>query len=227
HLRDTRYTNNDIYLDQIAMADVLVANKNDLATEQDRQAFDALVARSQPAKALVLRTEQGKIDWRLIAELVVEDDKATERSVEHADQHSHDDGHAHHHHAHTPNKTEQAPLSLAEGEERRRFSNQGFEHFTVGWLIAGEILFSLDALRHWFDQLENADDTVVGSPLVERAKGIINTDQGWFVVNWREGVLSEMPTRVLADSRLEIITSSEPNAEDLEQSLWRCRLNPT
>ena len=56
-----------------------------------------------------------------------------------------------------------------------------------------------------------------------RAKALIHTEQGHYVLNWRDGVLSEMPTRALEESRLEIITETTPDADALEMSLKNCR----
>ena len=108
-------------------------------------------------------------------------------------------------------------MALSQGEELRRLESHGEGHFSCGWLITGEWVFSLDALRHWFDQLESGENKVV------RAKALIRTEQGHFVLNWRDGVLSEMPTRPLEESRLELITETPPDSDALEMSLMKCR----
>lgn len=43
HLSDQRYLNSELFMDQIAVADVLVANKGDLCTQADKQHFDDFV----------------------------------------------------------------------------------------------------------------------------------------------------------------------------------------
>jgi hypothetical protein len=53
---------------------------------------------------------------------------------------------------------------------------------------------------------------------------LINTSDGCYVLNWRDGVLSEMPTRALEESRIEIITEVSPNADTLETALFACRV---
>ena len=196
HLSDSRYTDNDTFNDQIALADVLVANKSDLSTGADLAAFEALVQSARPEKAASVCTKQGAIDINLLA-LPTNPERLALKD------------HGHHHH---PSKDASAPVALQHGEEIRRLESHGEGHFSCGWLMTGEWVFSLDSLRHWFDQLDAV-----------RAKALIHTDHGHYVLNWRDGVMSEMPTRALEESRLEIITELQPDADTLEASLLRCR----
>lgn len=61
-LLDSRYTTHENFIDQIAMADVLVANKTDLATAEALQRFDELVDASEPPKCVVAKTRFGRLD---------------------------------------------------------------------------------------------------------------------------------------------------------------------
>ena len=201
HLKDSRYTDNDTFNDQITLADVLVANKTDLCSVDDRAAFDALAASATPPKAEIVLTQQGRLESSLL-ELPTNPERLQLK----------DRGHHHHH-----SKEPAAPVALEAGEEIRRLESHGQGHFSCGWLISGDWVFSLDALRHWFDQLDS------GETGVARAKALIHTEQGHYVLNWRDGVLSEMPTRALEESRLEIITETTPDADALEMSLKKCR----
>lgn len=201
HLKDSRYTDNDTFNDQITLADVLVANKTDLCSVDDLAAFDALAASATPPKAEIVLTQQGRLESSLL-ELPTNPERLQLK----------DRGHHHHH-----SKEPAAPVALEAGEEIRRLESHGEGHFSCGWLITGEWVFSFDALRHWFDQLDS------GETRVARAKALIHTEQGHYVLNWRDGVLSEMPTRALEESRLEIITETTPDADALEMSLKKCR----
>lgn len=197
-LSDPRYTDNDTFHDQIALADILVANKSDLCSVQDLQRFDDLATASQPAKLAVERTEFGHLDIKLLL-LPPDPNRLTLKD------------HGHHDHQ---SREVSGPIALSAGEEFRRIEGQGAGHFSLGWLITGDWRFSLVQLRHWFGQLD-----------AERAKALINTTEGCYVLNWRDGVLSEMPTRALEESRVEIITQVAPNADALEASLLQCREN--
>lgn len=61
-LNDPRYANHENFIDQIALADVLVANKLDLADPSDVRQFDALAGRCDPAKQVVATTVNGVLD---------------------------------------------------------------------------------------------------------------------------------------------------------------------
>jgi len=110
--------------------------------------------------------------------------------------------------------TNDSILALADGEDSRRLTNQGDGYYSVGWLLSGEWQFSLAGLRHWLNSIN-----------VQRAKGLLHTDQGYFVLNWRDGALTEMPTRELEESRIELIHDAVLNADELEQDLLACRIN--
>jgi G3E family GTPase len=61
-LNDERYRSLDTYQDQLALADVLVANKVDLASPAELQAFQAFAANCYPLKRLVAQVNQGALD---------------------------------------------------------------------------------------------------------------------------------------------------------------------
>lgn len=195
HLSQSRYTSNDTFMDQIQLSDVLVANKTDACPVEDLERFTELAEASVPPKAAVIRTTYGKLDISLLS-LPADPLRLTLQ-----------DHTGHHHHS----RKETAPVALAPGERFHRFEGHGEGHFSVGWLLAGDQIFNLDRLRHWFDLLD-----------VERAKGLLRTTEGYYVFNWREGVLSEMPTRALEESRLEIISATPPDHQTLQDTLFQC-----
>ena len=61
-LSDERYRSLETYQDQLALADVLVANKCDLATLAQLQAFEEFAANCYPSKRLVAQVSQGALD---------------------------------------------------------------------------------------------------------------------------------------------------------------------
>jgi G3E family GTPase len=64
-LSDSRYTSHENFVDQIALSDVLVANKMDLADKAAAESFGRWADGSRPRKTLVAHTVQGQldIDW--------------------------------------------------------------------------------------------------------------------------------------------------------------------
>ncbi len=62
NLKDTRYTRHETFIDQIALSDILVANKTDLADVESLHLFDRIVEEFNPKKLLAAKTEFGKLD---------------------------------------------------------------------------------------------------------------------------------------------------------------------
>lgn len=83
--------------------------------------------------------------------------------------------------------------------------------FSIGWRIPAQQQFSASALRLWLQQ-----------PFL-RAKGVLNTDEGWKAINllgnpehdWQD-------TSWRTDNRLELILAEQPQASALEQGLRAC-----
>lgn len=82
-LLDSRYTTHETFIDQVALADVLVANKTDLATADALRRFDALADAADPPKSVVARTQFGRLDsgW-------LEPDARADRKAQHPHHHA-------------------------------------------------------------------------------------------------------------------------------------------
>lgn len=61
-LKDSRYTTHENFIDQIALSDVLVANKMDLADSEASDLFHHWAKQSNPEKAITAQTTQGHIN---------------------------------------------------------------------------------------------------------------------------------------------------------------------
>ena len=61
-LKNTRYTSHESFVDQIALSDVLIANKTDLADKAAIQLFHRWAERSTPQKTVIAQTIQGQLD---------------------------------------------------------------------------------------------------------------------------------------------------------------------
>lgn len=199
HLLENKYLESDVFVDQIQLADVLVANKTDLADEQAKAAFETLLANSQPKKAASAWIEQGQVSIDLL------NSPASEKRL------------AIHPDAHQRNRKENLTIVLPLGanEPYRLFENKGQGYFSAGWILKEELLFSAEKLRDWLNGLS-----------VERVKGIVCTDEGPLILNMRDQVLSEMKTRTLEESRLEIIDSTPIASRELEQQVLACLVSP-
>ena len=196
-LKNPRYQQHETFNDQCFLADVLVANKTDVCDAGDKQVFEQYAQAMLPAKSALGWVEQGNID---LSWLQLSSDTSRQGKQE---QHSHNSTAGY-------QQTLQ-PVSLTAGQAFESFENQGMGYYSVGWLFAEDQVFDHGLLSEWLMLLN-----------VERVKGLLITDQGTRVMNLRDQVFSEMVTRSLNQSRLEIIHNQALNKGKLEEGLLAC-----
>lgn len=207
-LSDERYRTNANFNDQIAVADVLVANKIDVATPDDNARFDDLVAQFQPPKA-AFSVSQGQVQLEWL-------DYSRE---------GHQLAHPQHHAAQRNNRLQpqrelyNAAISLPDGQEFLRRENAGQGFYSCGWMFQPHIRFDFNQVFGWLSGLQ-----------LVRAKAVLNTDEGVFMFNAEQGVLSvnQLPIDSeldLSDSRIELIDDRELTAGDLEAVLMSTRID--
>ena len=208
-LADSRYTGNATFKDQIAVADVLIANKIDLCSPHDRANFDDLVAGFTPPKQAAFAVEQGALQLAWL------DYSRKAHALVHPGLHA----------AAKPNRLSpqrelyNAAISLPQGQDFLRRENSGQGYYSCGWMFQPAIQFDFNQLFGW----------MTGLPVV-RAKAVMNTDQGIYMFNAEDGVLSVKPLMMdgepeLLDSRIELIDNQPLAADDLEQTLLAYRLS--
>ena len=207
-LKNPRYQQHETFNDQCLLADVLVANKTDLAAAEDEQNFYRFAEKMEPKKAHLGWVNHGQLN---LAWLDIES---------HTDRHS-ISAHQLHSHTHSDKHSQakndadvMAPVSLADGQAYCAFENQGMGYYSIGWLLAENQIFDHQALSEWLLMLN-----------VERVKGLLITNKGTRVMNVRDQVFSEMPTRSLAQSRIEIIHNDKLNKAELENDLFACLIS--
>jgi G3E family GTPase len=214
-LKNPKYQQHETFNDQCLLADVLVANKTDLSSAVDEKNFYQFAQKMVPKKSQLGWVENGQID---LAWLDIESDQSRQSITAHK-LHSHNHSHEHSHqhsHQHSDNNSDTSehlmePVKLEDGQTHCAFENQGMGYFSIGWLLAEDQVFDHQALSQWLMTLD-----------VERVKGLLITDEGTRVMNLRDQVFSEMPTRSLLQSRIEIIHSDSLDKQTLEQALLAC-----
>jgi G3E family GTPase len=201
-LKDPRYQQHETFNDQCYLADVLVANKTDTCNEQDKENFYQFAQSIQPVKAALGWVEQGEFNLEFLD--IECDQHRPSQSSQQA-----------HHHSSTSKEKIIKLVRLKSGQDYQAFENQGMGYYSLGWLLAEDQVFDHPALTGWLTQLN-----------VERFKGLLITNQGAWVINLKDQVLTEMPTRKLQQSRLEIIHNQALDKEILEKTLLSCLLDP-
>jgi G3E family GTPase len=211
-LTDQRYADNANFKDQIAVADVLVANKTDLCSPADRTHFEMLAASFSPSKQATYAVEQGQIEVAWLD---------YPRSAHRLTSPQHHAGQRNNR-LNPQRELYNAAVQLPEGQEYLRRENQGQGFYSCGWMFQPEIRFDFNQLFGW----------MTGLNLV-RAKAVMNTDQGVYMFNAENGVLSVNPLQMgdpaeggpeLLDSRIELINDGPMPLADLETGLFGCRL---
>lgn len=199
-LNEARYVDNSNFQQQIDVADILVANKTDLANPEDKIRFEHLLAAAEPKKHAAYWIEQGQLDplW-LDPPRLPQQEKNTRRQRRNSLD---------------PKGNIYSPaVNLPEGKDFVRRENAAQDFYSCGWLFRPEWQFSFNLLFLFLTGVA-----------VIRAKGVMNTDQGVFIFNSENGVLSVNPfdqssPNELLDSRIEFIDDKPISATELEENL--------
>ena len=196
-----------IYEDQIAAADVLVANRCDLAQEDEVKAFIESAKAIQPPKSMVATTRMGALD-PLWLSLPNQNVMSAAHPVAPAITERHHDAHAH---AHAP-----APR---EGEDQMsRWVNDNGLIATCGWIFPYRETFTRKDLEAVFNLLIDPGPMLPKGAM--RIKGIFRLGSGFELANADSDGIHWEAIGDQKDSRVEIITDAkpEPNWRALEVS---------
>jgi G3E family GTPase len=154
HLDSPPHRSHPNFVDQIHLADVLVANKRDLYESQHLDAFEQFAADLKPPKTRVACVAEGVVDVAWL-DLVRGDDRRAAFPEAHAFLVETEP---------TPTPEPDNPWLLIEG--------YADEYHQAGWRIAQRTPWSLQALKAWLEGLG-----------YERKKGLCLTDRGWQAFN--------------------------------------------
>jgi G3E family GTPase len=118
HFAESIYTDNINFQDQLALADVVVANKIDQCDDFDLYTFQTAMEKAEPQKALIAEVEHGRLELEWL------DIERTDRQAQHSHHHGHD-------------QAEPLPeLELAPGQQFIRKENHGQGYHSCGWFFA-------------------------------------------------------------------------------------------
>ena len=198
-LLDERAVSNDNFRDQLAAADIIVANKSDRETAESARALADWWQRWGGERRKVSAI-QGNIDLTLLDE-PRRNTAPLPASAEHAHRH--------------PPTSGLAALSLAEHQRWRRHLNKGQGYQGCGWIFDAETVFDTIGLLEW-----------VRLAPVGRVKGVMRIAEGEVRIN-RQGEDLHIETLSVAppDSRIELISANEADWNALQTSLLRLRLS--
>lgn len=193
---DSTIADSPVYQDQLTLADVLVANKTDLATAAELHRFLVDANSRYPPKLLVEQTRWGKLDpeWLDI-------EFRPDRVPAHPDAHAEEIATA----------SDESP-SFPGGPLHRQI-NKALGNTSCGWVFPPETRFELPRLRHTFTQINQPGGAQLRGLI--RAKGVFRTGREWQLMNWSEGSANFQPIAYRRDSRVEIIGRGDFAPEQL------------
>lgn len=199
-LSDARVRENENFRDQLAAADIVVANKQDRWQEQDRQALAQWQAEELGDRQLI-GTEYGRIDPALLAQ-----PRRNLRALSQGEAHQH---------SHPRRDSGLGALRLDNNARWRRAFNQGQGYYACGWAFDSETVFDTVGVLEWARLAP-----------VERVKGVMRIAEGAVSIN-RQGADFRIETRQAPppDSRIEIIHHSDADWNQLQNELLKLRLS--
>jgi G3E family GTPase len=197
-LLDDKVLNNENFRDQLAAADVVIANKADRATVESQQALEQWWQQHGEGRERYIAT-QGNLPQRLL-DLPRSNLTPLPESAEHA-------------HSHVSRKG-LAALSLPENQRWRRSANSGQGYHACGWIFDPETEFDTIGLLEWARLAP-----------VTRVKGVMRIPEGLVRIN-RQGLDLHIETQSVAppDSRIELINESDADWNSLQSALLKLRI---
>lgn len=196
--------------DQVQAADILVANRTDIATREQLDGFEAWSSTLFPAKQHVSLVEKGEIPLELL-DLVSARGNAVARA-------GHAHGTDHHHHHDEEASAYQGALEVACDEARPivQRAHRSFDTSTLGWVCWSGLVFDAERTSSWLYGL-------CDQPTTRRIKAVLRTNSGWWSFNLTDGSEDVNPSGYRRDSRLEIIIDGDAtDAASLESALLAC-----
>jgi len=176
NLSDERYTRHKTFRQQLAIADVVVANKIDLYSGQDRRRLEVFVKDVCRPGIEIIHTQHGQLDLDLM-------DGMTSTAIE----------------ARTAHNRESQPVMAGDlpfpecGYVSAVNEGEGFE--SIGWRFSPQKVFDRSRLLAFLSALD-----------VERMKAVFVTDRGVFAYNMTRDVLTELELDDCIESRIEIVS---------------------
>ncbi len=188
------------FIDQLNLADRIVLNRTDLASDVDIAEAEALSANLFPPKAGIHQVSQGqiKLEWLDLPH-------STQRQAEYPQAHAKN--------AAISSLTPPKPPSIPTPGKPVYEFGQGEGHFSYGWVCHSDDCFDWDKTRAFLDSLETA----------VRVKAVLRIGHARVGYNRNAGqdaAIVESAWR--RDSRLEILTREPLDKSGVEEALLGC-----
>ncbi|MFT6350693.1 MAG: G3E family GTPase [Neptuniibacter pectenicola] len=194
---------NPTFQDQINLADVIVLNKIDLASEAQTSFAEERSNSLFPPKQAVVKSIAGQISLSLL-DLIRKD----ECQALFPDAHTSPDQ------AELSTAPQAQPLFQLQPKAGLPLSKEGSNHglYSCGWVLNKNDIFIADKLISYLQSLPN----------IQRIKGVFHTQEGWVLYNQAINETTVSPITYRRDSRVEIITTRAFKKDEIQQKLIDC-----
>lgn len=203
-LTEKKYLDNETFMDQLNIADIVLANKSDQASEEEINTFYNFCQSYDLAKDHIDSIEFGQFSVDLL-----DIKRNPKRYASFPEAHPQIHAHAH---AHEKKGQQNKQKDISENNSSwQKFENNGHGYYGCGWIFHPSMIFDKEKLILF-----------VNSDSFTRIKGIFHTNNDWYLFNRSDKHFSKEKLARSADSRVEII---EPNFHDwnaVEARLLEC-----
>ena len=187
-IKDERYTKHQTFNQQLEVADIIVGNKTDLYSDDDKQNLIDYAPLSDKGSKQIYFTTNGTLSLEWLAGTA---SYSQVKSCSHSHEHNHNHGHSHER-SHDESKL----INEQEIPQGGFISaiNQGEGYKSIGWRFSKERTFNYDKLKKFLNQVNSI-----------RLKGVFITEKGLFGYNGSTDTLQESPINQCENSQMEII----------------------
>lgn len=195
-LHDADWTKQNLYADQLKVAQIVFISHVDMMTNADEHALDDLQKAYAPYQQLWLKPENGKIEFAEIDHVYAGSPRKIQPLLRIQKQQTQS----------TPIEIKQLPYHYVE-------SAQGYS--VAGWKLP----------KRWtFDFMELLDLLCEQKNWL-RIKGIFHTNQGWKTFNFNPEQFNYLSSEEGIDNRVEVIYQGERDWQAFEDLLMQCRID--
>ena len=195
HLSSQRHREHQTFVDQIHLADIVIANKADQYSAHDEDNLLEYMAGLQPAKQHITLATQGQIDIALLSL------GATERQAQFPE-------------AHAFLLSQEAKQEAPTTSDWTAFEGFTDNYYRLGFRISGEHVFDKQRLQEFLDNLS-----------IERIKGVLKTQSGNWSINATASEKTIDVIDETEISGLQLIDSQPLDRASIEDTLKACLIN--
>ena len=202
--------NREEMLDQIEAADILLANRSDIASKEQLKTFEEWATNLFPKKKLVDHIQNGEIPIDYLQMVNTRKKDLTRCGHKHGTDHDH-----HKDNDHT--QTIEQDITCNDSQPIIQLSHRSPNISTIGWICWQKIIFDAERISNWLRDISQLSH-------IYRIKAVIRTTKGWWGVNFVSDILEIHPNGYRRDSRIEMILEGEEFADTniLEEQLHAC-----